>query len=188
MKNTLFSLLIMVGLVGVSNANAGAESIEKGLKCAKVIKTDSAFSSNGRALADQVFICINKKGTEAALHYRAIAMVNFSFTGLNQSPWIGINVTDKNGKSLFKKDKFQMADVPRCGGRTGHWKRIPVGNSVHKIFDFEISLSAAKPRKCTPMEKDRFIYNVTDNPGRYNKAIYTSEEKAIMSIAARGGF
>lgn len=180
---TLTWLLLAVAQTASGDQSLPDVPLEDALSCSKKIPIDTRYSSEGNIRVDQAFICVSKDTRTTALHFRASAMHQQSFTGTSQSPWISLRVLDRSNNVLFQDASFKLADVARCGGYTGHWKLIPIGNKASEIYSFDISMGGAKPKDCKPQGFDRFVYDVKHNALRYAKGELTDDERAILEFA-----
>ena len=166
-----------------------ASSIESALKCSKLIRHDTEYSSNGRIRADQIFLCISSNKESISLHYRASAMHRDAYVGIKNSPWLSLKIYDNNKKTIYSRVDFDLADVERCGGYHGHWKAVPITSSeISQIAFYEVSLGGTGPRPCTPQGIDRVIYDAQETVDRWTRGNLTDSERVILSIIGQGGF
>jgi len=116
-------------------------------------------------------------------------MHNDKYVGRSNSPWLGLTLYDANGAKLFENSSFDLADVERCGGYTGHWKVVPISaNDVGKIEFMEISIGNTGPRSCSPQGFDRVVYDVKNTVNRWAQGDMTETEQKIMAVIQGGGF
>lgn len=181
--------LFLSAMLFCTPVQSTAQSIETALNCSKRIGHGTEYSGGGRIRVDQAFLCISQDRKKASLHYRASAMHNDKYVGRDNAPWLWLSLHDGNGRQIYESSSFDLVNVERCGGYTGHWKVVPISASdVAKVEFVEISVGSTGRRSCSPQGWDRVRYDVTQTVTRWASGDLTEAERKIFSVIQGGGF